>query len=146
MGLARQAIGLDLHGDDEVQADHAQVGKVFPGEAAGFKMGVDEAKAPEVSGGKAIETKVGDENAAAVADEDVGDLAPPVHEEPELPVGLPGQLRQPPDRLGRYDLSCSRFGPAQALDALYLVAPQAGGLAFDLCYGFLPAPSSWRGW
>ena len=137
MGLARQTIGFNLYGDDEIQANHAQVGEVFPGEAARFQVGVDEAEAPKVSGRKPVETKVGDENAAPVTDENVGDLAPPVHEESELPVSLPGQLRQPPDSLRRYDLSGSWFGPAKTLDALDLVAPQAGGFALYFCDGCL---------
>jgi hypothetical protein len=78
MGPAWQAVGFHLHGDDEVKSDQAQVSEIFPGQAAGFQVGVDEAEATEVPRGKAVETEVGDENAAPVTDEDVGDLSPSV--------------------------------------------------------------------
>jgi hypothetical protein len=131
VGAAWQAVGFNLYGDDEVEADQAEVCKVLPGQAAGFQMGVNKAEAPEVPRGKAVEAKVRDENAAPVTDEDVGDLSPSVHEETELPVGLPGQLGQPPYRFRWHDLTSPWFGPAETLDAPDLVTPQAGGFAFN---------------
>ncbi len=55
---------------------------------------MDEAKPPEVSRAEPEETKVRDEYAAAVPDQDVGNLPATVQQEAQLTSDLPGQLRQ----------------------------------------------------
>ena len=143
---ARNSVWLNLDGHDEIEAHQAQVGKVLPGQPFRVQMGVDETKTPEVPRGETVETKIRDEYAAPVADEDVGDLAPAIQEEAELPVSFSGQLRQPPHCFRRHDLPGPRFGPAETLDALDLGTPQPGCFAFYFSDRFLLTPSFWRGW
>jgi len=85
------------------------------------------------------QTKVGDKNTAAVADENVRYLSAPVYEKAQLPPDLLRQLGQAPGRLWSYDLLHAGLAPAQTLDPFELACFQAGLFSLDLCYGFLLA-------
>jgi hypothetical protein len=98
---------------------------------------VDEAKASEMAWTETVKTQVRDKNAAAVTDEDMGDLAPAVDEKSQLAACLPGKLGHAPRCFRRHDLLCAGFAPAETLDLLDLTGLQAGGFTFYFGYGFL---------
>jgi len=96
---------------------------------------VDEAKPPEVSRAEPEETKVRDEYAAAVPDQDVGNLPATVQQEAQLTSDLPGQLRQAAGYFRGYDLLCTGFTPAEPLYPLELTGLKACGFSFKFRYG-----------
>ncbi len=100
-------------------------------------MGVDEAQPPQMSRAEPEETKVRDENAATIPDQDVGNLPATIQQEAQLASDLPGQLRQAAGRFRGYDLLCAGLAPAETLDPLELSGLKACGFSFDFCYGFL---------
>ena len=96
---------------------------------------MDQAKAPKMARAEAEKAEVGDKDAPAVPDEDVGHLAAAVDEKAQLPPRLPRQHRKAPRRLEGDHLPKLGFQAAEPFDAVNLAGLEAGCFALDPGYG-----------
>lgn len=131
MDHPRRPVRLDRHGRDEVEAQEGQVRQVVLREALALEVGVDEAQAPQTRGSHAVVVEGGQDDAAVVPDAAEADLPPPVHEDGDLAVDLPGELRQEAGDVVGDDPLRREAPPRQEAEAPYLPGPEAGEISLD---------------
>ena len=108
-----EGAGLTIGGAEHrhcIQAQQGQVHEIILAQGAGVQVGVDQPKALEAAFTSPLPRQGRNEQALGVPDDDVGHRALAVHQDPDLPAELPGNLGQLPgqfrgEHLGRRHLA-----------------------------------------
>ena len=128
---ARLAVGRELDGRDEVEAQAHEVDEIVARERLAAQVRVHEAQPAEAPFGRAQAPDVRQHQLPGVADDHVVDLARAVHERADLPPRLDGGLDERARQLGRRDVVGRNAAPVDALERPERRRREAGLVAVD---------------
>jgi hypothetical protein len=98
-------------------------------------MGVDQAEPLETAGGGAEAVEARDEDVVMGSHDHIGEFAPAGDQNADLPVDLPGELREPASEIVCDDPLRRDAPPVELPDPLDLIRPEAGQVAVNLFDG-----------
>ena len=124
--------GGNLERSEQIEAKHRQVGQIVLGYRLPPEMGMDQPQPAQQPLPEGIVAKFGDENLPLVPDNNVLNLAEPVHQDTDLAPDLLGKIGHQPRHFGTYEVGDRNAAAVQSLQPFDLACFQPAEITVQL--------------